>query len=216
MVIAMDGPACAGKSTLAVLTAKKLNINFLNTGMIFRAIAYLLTKENVDVSNIKNVTEVINKSKIDIEYRDGEQIVFINGEDTRPYVNLSEFSEKSSTYSQIKEIRTIVCGIQRDFAKKYDLVVEGRDIGTEIFPDAKYKFYVTASIESRAKRRYETLTQKGENVTLEQVAKMLEQRDYADSHREISPLKKADDAILIDTSNETIEQSLEKIISYIK
>lgn len=216
MVIAMDGPACAGKSTLAVETARRLNINFLNTGMIFRAIAYLLTKKNIDINNIEQVVTTINNANIDIEYVNGDQIVFVDGEDTRPYVNLSEYSEKASTYSQIKEIREIVCKIQRDFARKYDLVVEGRDIGTEIFPDAKYKFYVTASIESRAKRRYQTLIQKGENVTLEQVATMLEQRDYADSHREISPLRRAADAVLIDTSNDTIEQSLEKIISYIK
>lgn len=216
MVIAIDGPACAGKSTLAVLTAKKLNINFLNTGMIFRAIAYLLLDKNVDINNIEEIKTVINASNIDIEYIGEEQVVYVFGKDTRPYISLPNISEKSSEYSQISEIREIVSKIQHKFAQKYDLVIEGRDIGTEVFPNAEYKFYVTASVESRTKRRFETYQKNGENITLEEVKKAIEQRDYNDMHRKISPLKKANDAIIIDTSNDTIEQSLEKIISHIK
>lgn len=216
MVVAMDGPACAGKSTLAVLTAEKLGVNFLNTGMIFRAIAYLLTKNNVDINNIESVKHTLSNSEINIDYIDGNQIVYVNNEDTSSYISNPDISQKASQYSQLPEIRDIVCNIQRNFANKFDLVVEGRDIGTEVFPDAKYKFYITASIESRAKRRYQTLKEKGENVTLKEVETMLEQRDYADINRKISPLKRADDAILIDTSNDTVEQSLDKIISYIK
>ena len=216
MVIAMDGPACAGKSTLAVETAKKLNIHFLNTGMIFRAIAYLLTKHNTNVNNIEDVVNTIKNSNIDVEYKNGEQIVYVDNEDTRPYILLPDISEKSSLYSQIPEIREIVASIQHKFAEKYDLVIEGRDIGTAVFPNADYKFFVSASIESRAQRRYETLKQKGENITLEQVKQMLEARDYNDTNRKISPLKRADDAIYIDTSNDTIEESLNKIVSYVK
>ncbi len=216
MVIAMDGPACAGKSTLAVLTAKNLHINFLNTGMIFRAIAYVLTKENADVNNLEQVKDILTKANIDIEYIDGEQVVYVEGIDTRPYISLPEISQKASIYSQIAEIREIVCKIQHKFADKYDLVVEGRDIGTEVFPNAKYKFYITASVESRAKRRYETYIQKGEKISYDEVKNAIIERDYNDMHRKISPLKQANDAIVIDTSNDTIEQSLQKIISYIK
>ena len=216
MVIAMDGPACAGKSTLAVLTAQRLHINFLNTGMIFRAIAYILTKENIDTENLEQVKEILNKANIDIEYIDGKQVVYVEGIDTSPYISLPEISQKASIYSQIIEIRHIVSKIQHKFADKYDLVVEGRDIGTEVFPNAKYKFYITASVDSRAKRRYETYIQKGENITYDEVKNAIIKRDYNDMHRKISPLKQAKDSIIIDTSNDTIEQSLEKIISYIK
>lgn len=216
MVIAMDGPACAGKSTLAVLTAKTLKINFLNTGMIFRAIAYLLTKKNVDINNMEQVEKVLRESNIDIEYIDGNQVVYVEGIDTRPYISLPDVSQKSSLYSQIPQIRKIVSSIQHKFANKYDLVIEGRDIGTEVFPDAKYKFYITASVESRAKRRYETYMEKGENITFDEVKKSIMERDYNDMNRKISPLKQAQDAIVIDTSNDTVEQSLQRIISYIK
>lgn len=216
MVIAMDGPACAGKSTLAVLTAKRLNINFLNTGMIFRAIAYVLTKEKVDINNLEEVKRTLNNANIDIEYINGEQVVYVEGIDTRPYISLPKISQKASIYSQIIEIRKIVSTIQHKFADKYDLVIEGRDIGTEVFPNAKYKFYITASVESRAKRRFETYIQNGENITYEEVKNAIIERDYNDMNRKISPLKQADDSIVIDTSNDTIEQSLQKIISYIK
>ncbi len=216
MVIAMDGPACAGKSTLAVLTAKKLNVNFLNTGMIFRAIAYLLTYKNIDINNIDDVKNTIKASNIDVEYIDGEQVVYVFGIDTRPYISLPEISQKSSAYSQIPEIREIVSSIQHKFAEKYDLVIEGRDIGTEVFPNAKYKFFVTASVEARALRRFETLKEKDETLTLEQVKQAIIERDYNDTNRKISPLKKANDAIVIDTSNDSIGQSLEKIVSYIE
>lgn len=216
MVVAMDGPACSGKSTLAVLTAKALNIHFLNTGMIFRAIAYLLDKNDVDVMDVSSIQRIINEAKIEVEFKNGEQVVYINNIDTRNFVSLHNISQKASLFSQILIVREKVKEIQHKFAQKYDLVVEGRDIGTEIFPDAKYKFYVTASIDARAKRRFETLKQQNANITLQKVKEDLLQRDYNDSHRELSPLTQAKDAILIDTSNETIDQSLNKILSFIK
>lgn len=216
MVVAIDGPACAGKSTLAVETAKALNIHFLNTGMIFRAIAYLLDKNDVDVMDTNSIAKMIDNAKIDVEFVGGEQVVKINGIDTRKYIALPKISEKASLFSQIALVRNKVEEIQHQFAEKYDLVVEGRDIGTKVFPNAKYKFFVTANIDARAKRRYETLKANGSNLSLEQVKEDLLIRDYNDSHRQISPLMQAKDAVYIDTSNDTIEASLNKILSYIK
>ena len=216
MVIAIDGPACAGKSTLSGLVAKSLNIHSLNTGMIFRAIAYLLHKNNVEELEEDKIKSILGSAKIDVEFVDNDQIVYVNGENTLPYVSLPIISSKASLFSQLLCVREVVKSIQHKFAQNYDLVVEGRDIGTEIFPNAKYKFFIIASIESRAQRRYETLKEKGEDITLDQVKESLLARDYNDSHRAISPLKKASDAIEIDTSNDTIEQSLQKILSHIK
>ena len=216
MVIAIDGPACAGKSTLSGLVAKSLNIHSLNTGMIFRAIAYLLHKNNVDELDEEKIKSILADAKIDVEFVGDSQIVYVNGEDTTPYVALPIISSKASLFSQLQVVRDIVKSIQHKFADNYDLVVEGRDIGTEIFPNAKYKFFIIASVDSRAQRRYQTLKENGEDITLEQVKESLLARDYNDSHRAISPLRKASDAIEIDTSNDTIEQSLQKILSYIK
>ncbi len=216
MVIAIDGPACSGKSTLAVLTAKKLGIHFLNTGMIFRAIAYCLDKNGIDVNDTDALIDCLNKCNIDVEYKGEEQIVYIDGEDTSSYVSLPKISHLASEYSKLNFVREKVKHIQHQFAKSYDLVVEGRDIGTEIFPNAEYKFFIKADIKTRALRRYETLKEKNVDISLEQVEQDLKQRDYEDSHREISPLKKADDAIVIDTSNDTIEESLNRILSYIR
>ncbi len=216
MVIAIDGPAGSGKSTLAKLTAQKLNINYLNTGMIFRAIAYYLLKNEIKIENIEKVKNALNEIDIKIEYVKNEQIVYLNGVDISQSLSLPKISSLASSCSQIACVRDFVCNIQRDFANKYDIVVEGRDIGTQIFPDAKYKFFVTASLEERAKRRYESLKDEVTNITIDDITKMIKERDLKDTSRKISPLKMAKDAILIDTSNETIQQSLNKIISHIK
>ena len=216
MVIALDGPAGSGKSTLAKKCAEKLGINFLNTGMIFRAIAYEMDKNHININNENEIKKFLDKILIDVEYKDGEQIVYIDGESTLNYIALPKIAKLASEYSQLVPIRTKVCEIQRQFSKKYDLVVEGRDIGTEVFPNAEYKFFVTASIDVRAKRRIDDILKKGEIANYEDIKQSLIERDYNDTHRKISPLKMADDAILIDTSNETAEQSLNKILSYIK
>ena len=216
MVVAIDGPACAGKSTLAVMVANELNIHSLNTGMIFRAIAYYLDKNNVSEQETDKIHQLLTSCKIDVEFVGKDQVVYVDGENTLKYVSLPHISAKASSFSQIPEIREIVKKIQHQFAQKYDLVIEGRDIGTEVFPNAEHKFFVTASIESRAQRRYATLIENGEKITLEKVKEGLIARDYNDTHRQISPLKQADDAILVDTSNDTIDQSLQKIIKFIK
>ena len=173
-------------------------------------------KNNIDELDEEKIKSILGSAKIDVEFVEDSQIVYVNGENTLPYVALPVISSKASLFSQLACVREVVKSIQHQFADRYDLVVEGRDIGTEIFPNAKYKFFIIASIESRAQRRYETLKEKGEEITLDEVKESLLARDYNDSHRAISPLRKADDAIEIDTSNDTIDESLQKILSYIK
>ncbi len=216
MIIAIDGPASAGKSTLAVMTANSLNFHFLNTGMIFRAIAYLIDKNNIDIANNEAIKNILNTTKIEIRFKDKNQIVFVNEEDTSNYVSLPKIANLASIYSQNQIIREKVSELQHEFANKFDVVIEGRDIGTQVFPNADYKFFVTASIDERAKRRYQTLKNNNPNLTLQDVKKQLQERDYNDIHRKISPLIQAKDAIVIDTSNDTIEQSLNKILNCIK
>ena len=171
MIITLDGPACSGKSTLAVRTAEKLNIHFLNTGMIFRAIAYLINENGGENLNEQEIGKLLSSANIDVEFKEGNQIVYINGIDTSNYVSLPKISYLASHFSKLGIVRDIVKNIQHKFATKYDLVVEGRDIGTEIFPNAEYKFFIIADIDARAKRRYETLKQKNNDVTLQEVEK---------------------------------------------
>ncbi len=216
MIIAMDGPASAGKSTLAVMTADALNFHFLNTGMIFRAIAYLIDKNNIDIKNNDAIKNILDTTKIEIKFKNKNQIVFVNKEDTTKYVSLPKIASLASFYSQNPIIREKVSELQHEFANKFDVVIEGRDIGTQVFPNADYKFFVTASIEERAKRRYQTLKNNNPALKLQDVKKQLQERDYNDIHRKISPLIQAKDAIVIDTSNDTIEQSLNKILNCIK
>ncbi len=216
MIIAIDGPAGSGKSTLAVLVAEKLKIHPFNTGMIFRAIAYFLNKKGVDIQDEEKIAKILQSCDILVTFENGQQKVYIDKEDISNYVSLPSVAHLASEYSKLNVVREKVKQIQRKFAKIYDLVVEGRDIGTEIFPDADYKFFVIADIDTRAMRRYETLKNTMSNVDLNKIKEDLKKRDYEDSHREISPLRKADDAIVIDTTNDTVPQSLDKILSFIR
>ena len=215
MVIALDGPACSGKSTLAVELAKTIGYKFLNTGMIFRSIAYLLLKNKVDVSNDTNILNCINNTKIDIEFQGDKQIILLDGEDVSSFLSSPEVAKYASLYSQIPVIRKKVVEFQHKFSDKYDLVIEGRDIGTEVFPNAKYKFFVTASIDARVERRYQSLVEKYPDITKQEIKDSLLERDHNDSHREISPLRQAEDAHLIDTSSQTIEESVDTLLSFI-
>ena len=216
MIIAIDGPAGSGKSTLAVLVAEKLKIHSFNTGMIFRAIAYFLNKKRVDIKDEEKIAKILQNCDILVTFENDQQKVYIDKEDISNYVSLPSVAHLASEYSKLNVVREKVKQIQRKFAKIYDLVVEGRDIGTEIFPDADYKFFLIADIDTRAMRRYETLKKTMSNVDFNKIKEDLKKRDYEDSHREISPLRKADDAIVIDTTNDTVPQSLNKILSFIR
>lgn len=215
MVITLDGPSGTGKSTLAKMLAKKLNFKFLNTGMIYRAITHYMLLQGIMPENYDEVLKKLNSINIEILFIDNNQNVIINNENCSEFVNSKEVQEYVSVYSQILEIRKCVLNVQRNYAKANSIVVEGRDIGSEVFPNADKKFYVICDIDVRAKRRYEDLIKSGQNISLNEVKKSLENRDLLDTTRKFSPLIKPENAIVVDTSNSTIEQSLNNMLSYI-
>ena len=216
MIIALDGQSGTGKSTLSKLVAKKLGFKYLNTGMIYRAITYCFVKNNILPNDINVITNALSNMNIYIKFDNDNQMVYVDNQDITPYVSSQEVQHNVSLYSQIFSIREKITEIQRVFAQNNNIVVEGRDIGTHVFPNADYKFFVTCNIEIRAKRRLDDLVKSGQNITLDEVVNSLKNRDYIDTTREFSPLKRADDAIDIDTSNSTIDESVNEIIGYIR
>lgn len=216
MIITLDGQSGTGKSTLALQIAEKLGFKCLNTGMIYRAISYYLYNNNILPDMFDKISEILKTINIKILFKGQNQFVKINNFDCTPYVSTKEVQDTVSLYSQILEIREKVTNIQRTFATQNDIVVEGRDIGTHVFPNADYKFFVTCDINVRAKRRLEDLQNAGQNISLKQVIQSLKTRDTLDTTRLFSPLKRAEDAIDIDTSNSSVNQTVEHILSYIK
>lgn len=203
-IIALDGPSGSGKSTIANILAKKLKISYLNTGSMYRALTlYFLengieNEDQIDLNLLKNI-------KIDIN----EDRVFLNGKDVSEEIRNKIVTENVSWVSSIPLVRKYLVDLQRKISENKSIILDGRDIGTVVFPNAKYKFFLVASSEIRAKRRYE---QNEIDKSLEEIQKDIEKRDYIDSHREISPLKKADDAIEIDSSNLTIDETIDEIL----
>ncbi len=215
MILTFDGPSGTGKSTIALSVARKLGFKYLNTGMIYRALSYYFITNNI-MPNDKRLDSLVNNLNIKILFDNDNQIVHINGIDCTPFVSNKEVQQYVSKYSVNKNIREKVTSIQRDFAFNNDVVVEGRDIGSVVFPDADFKFYVTCDIEVRAKRRLKDLLALGQKTDLKQVIESLNNRDLLDSSREISPLIKPNNSIDIDTTHSTIEESVNKVISNIE
>jgi cytidylate kinase len=214
--IAIDGPSGAGKSTLAKSVAKALGIYYLDTGAMYRAVAYAAIKQGVDISNPDEVAELAAKVNLTTEYENGEQKVLLSGEDVMPYIRTPEISRAASDISAYPCVRLKLVEMQREVAKKYDVVLDGRDIGTYVLPDAKYKFFLTADIEERAKRRYLENKNKGIDKEYAEVLSEMEQRDKNDSTRSLAPLKKADDAVLIDTTNMSAREVLDAVLSGVR
>lgn len=210
--IAVDGPAGAGKSTIAKAVAKKMNIIYVDTGAMYRAMALFMVREGVDLKNQDAIAGKCLEADITIRYEDGMQVVVLNGENVNSLLRTEEVGNAASVVSAIPEVRQKLVELQRKLAAESDCIMDGRDIGTCVLPDAQCKVYLTASSTVRAKRRYDELTDKGENCDLYQIKEDIEARDYRDMHRDISPLKQADDAILIDSSYMTIEEVIDKII----
>lgn len=208
--IAIDGPSASGKSSVSKMLAKKLNINHLSSGALYRAIAFYLNENKI---NPNEVEKNLNKINIKVKFENFHQMIILNGEDVTEKLNTSEISLLSSIISQQKEVREYVKNIQLDLTKKQNIIIDGRDIGSVVLPNSKYKFFVTASIEARAKRRYLDYDKK---MTLKEVEEDLRLRDERDKNREICPLKQAKDAVLIDSTNLTLEQTVDKILKYIK
>ena len=211
--VAIDGPAGAGKSTIARAVAKKKGFIYVDTGAMYRAMAlYLLEK---GISGDEKISEACHDADITIQYVDGEQVVLLNGENVNAYLRTEEVGNMASNTSAQPAVRTKLVELQQALAAKSDVIMDGRDIGTVVLPNAQVKIYLTASSMVRARRRYDELTAKGETCDLEKIRQDIEDRDYRDMHRETSPLKQADDAVLVDTSDMTIEQVIDRIVELI-
>lgn len=212
MIIAVDGPAGAGKSTISKLIAKKLNINYIDTGAMYRAVTYKCLSEGVDVKNEAAVIEVAKRT--DIDFRDNN--VYLDSKVVNEEIRTREVSANVSDVAKIKEVRYLMVDVQREIGTRNDVILDGRDIGSYVFPNADYKFFLVATPEERGRRRYKELCEKGFEGTLEEIIKDIEKRDEIDSNREFAPLKKADDAIEIDTTGLGIDEVVETVVSKIK
>jgi len=216
MNIAIDGPAGAGKSTIARLTAKELGFVYVDTGAMYRAIALYLLDNKVDIDNEAELKDALNNIHINIVYESGVQHVFLDLVDVSEEIRSEKVGNMASTSSALAPVREKLLDLQRDIAAKNGVIMDGRDIGTNILPDAELKIYLTASVDVRAKRRYDELILKGENPNLEDIKKGIETRDYQDMNRDIAPLKQADDAVYIDSSDMKIAEVVDKIVKLAK
>ncbi|MBR1771387.1 MAG: (d)CMP kinase [Lachnospiraceae bacterium] len=210
--IAIDGPAGAGKSTIAKAVAKKLQIIYVDTGAMYRAMALYMIREKVDPADAQAISAKCKDADITIAYEGNEQVVYLNGENVNPYLRTEEVGNMASATSVQPAVREKLVELQQALAAKADCIMDGRDIGTCVLPHAQVKIYLTASSTVRAKRRYDELTAKGEPCDLEKIKTDIEERDYRDMHREHSPLRQAEDAILVDTSDMTIEEVIARIL----
>ena len=213
--IAIDGPAGAGKSTIAKRVAKELSYIYVDTGAMYRAMALYLHRLGISAEDTEKIAESCSGAEISIEYIDGEQVVLLGGENVNPLLRTREVSEMASKSSAVPQVRTRLVQLQQELGKKQNVVMDGRDIGTVVLPDAQVKIYLTASVDVRARRRWLELKEKGEDPVLEEIAREIEERDNRDMTREVSPLRIADDAVLVDSSAMTREEVAEYILKIV-
>lgn len=211
MQIAIDGPASAGKSTIAKLIAKNLNFVYCDTGAMYRTVTLLAKKHNVGYGDTLNILKLMSEHRIHFLNKEDGQHVYLDDEDVSDDIRTEEITNNVSQVSAIKEVREQLVQMQRDLANDCDIVMDGRDIGTTVLPKAEVKIFLIASVEVRAQRRFKENVERGINTPLKELQNEIAARDYKDSHREISPLKKADDAIEVDTSDMTIEQVVKRV-----
>ncbi|MBQ7991238.1 MAG: (d)CMP kinase [Oscillospiraceae bacterium] len=211
MQIAIDGPAGAGKSTIARAAAHKCGMIYVDTGAVYRAVAYALRQLGTDIHDEAAVRAALSGIKPGLAFSDGEQRVYVNGEDVTDFIRTPENSLATSCISAYPSVRAFLLETQRKIARENDVIMDGRDIGTVVLPDADVKIFLTASPECRARRRYAELAAKGEDITYEQTLAEMIQRDRDDTERAASPLRKADDAVLLDTSDMDLEQSVRAV-----
>lgn len=216
MNIAIDGPAGAGKSSIARLAAEKLNYVYVDTGAMFRTMALFFLNENINPSEEETVTANCGQIQISIEYQNGEQHIFLNGSDVSADIRKEEVGRQASVIARYPAVRTKLLNLQRKLASENDVIMDGRDIGTVVLPKAECKVYLTASAGVRAERRYKELREKGIDCDLAEIEKDIIARDEQDMKREIAPLKQAEDAVLVDSSNLTIDEVVEKICELVK
>lgn len=216
MIIAIDGPAGAGKSTIAKLIAKQLGLVYIDTGAMYRAVGLKAKRNNIACSEQEKIEEMLKNTEVELKNENGATAVYLDGENVSTEIRLPEISRMASDISAVPAVRYAMVEMQRSMANKTDTILDGRDIGTFVLPNADVKIFLTASVEERAERRYKELIARGENVKREDVRSDIEKRDYNDSHRALAPLKKADDATEVDTTGMTIDQVCEKIISLVR
>lgn len=214
--VAIDGPAGAGKSTIAKLVAKEKGYIYVDTGAMYRALAIHFLEKKVSAEDTDQVVAACKDAEVTIVYEEGVQQVYLNGKNVTGQLRTEEVGNMASKTSAIPEVRAKLLELQRGLARSSDVIMDGRDIGTNILPDADVKIYLTASVETRAKRRFDELTERGELCNLEEIKKDIRERDARDMNREIAPLKQAEDAILVDSSNMGISEVVDTICRYCK
>ena len=214
--VAIDGPAGAGKSTVARAAAKEIGFIYVDTGALYRAVGVNALRKGIDTKDKPAVAASLSDISVDLVFENGEQKVLLNGENVSVEIRTPPASMAASDVSAVPEVRAFLFDLQRDIAKRNSCIMDGRDIGTVVLPDAKVKIFLTASPEERATRRYKELIEKGTDVKYEDVLSELIERDYNDSHREIAPLKPAEDGVILDTTGLSLEDSVNSIIKIIK
>ena len=214
--VAIDGPAGAGKSSIARAAAKKLGFIYVDTGALYRAVGVYGLRNGIDNKDAEAVAGMLPHISVELKFRDGVQHVYLNGEDVSEEIRTPPASMAASDVSAVPAVRQFLFDLQRDIAAKNDCIMDGRDIGTVVLPNAQVKIFLTASPEARAMRRYKELQEKGAKDTYEEVLADLLQRDYNDSHRAVAPLKPAEDSITVDNSGLSLEDSIEQVLSVIR
>ena len=214
--IALDGPSGAGKSTVAKALASKLGIVYVDTGALYRTVGYFVRQKNADPKNADQVSALLPEISIEIKYVDGSQHVYLNGEDLGDKIRTPEMSMYASAVSAIPAVRAFLLDTQRDIAHKNSVVMDGRDIGTVILPDAEVKVFLFASNEARAKRRYKELIAKGEDVKYEDVLREMIERDNNDRNRDVAPAVPAEDAVMMDNSYMSIEENVDAVVELVR
>ena len=212
MIIAIDGPAGSGKSTISKLVAKDLNLIYLDTGAMYRMFTLKLLNENVSFEDKKKIEELLQNLNINID----KESFFLDGKDVSEEIRKSDVSQNVSKVAAIKEVREKMVDLQRKFSQSKDVILDGRDIGTVVFPNADIKIYLVADLKERAERRYREMLEKGQKVSFEEIYKNIADRDKLDSTREITPLKKAADAVEVDTTAKSIEEVKKEILNIYK
>ena len=215
-IVAVDGTAGSGKGSITKIVAEKLNLVAIDTGAMYRCVALAMLEKNIKIEETEKIEELLQNIKIEFFDKDGEKKVFLNGEDVTKKIRTVEVTEYASPVATVKIVREYLVKLQREMAKSIDVIMEGRDIGTNVFPNADVKIYLDATPEERAQRRFRQNKENGINTPYEEILKNVIDRDYRDSHRELSPLIKAPDAIYIDSTGMTVEEEANEVIKIIK
>ena len=214
--VAIDGPAGAGKSSISRKVSGELGFIYVDTGALYRSIAYTLNAKGITTEEIDKIEATLKETRIDIKFIDGEQHVMVNDQDVSSEIRTAEISMLASAFSALPIVREYLLGLQRRMAEENNVIMDGRDIGTVVLPNATVKIFLTADPEDRAKRRYDEMVEKGMTANYDDVLEDIKKRDYNDSHRPVAPLKPAEDSIVVNTTGNTFEQSVEQLANIIK